>query len=281
MTGWHAGRMAPFDLETSDKDPEHARICQAYVGLVGGGLDLVDLCEVLVDPGVPMPDEAYAIHGFSTEYLAEHGEMPGIAIDIIAANVSSAVREGVPLVGHNIRYDLTVLDRECRRHRLPTVPDRTGGRLEPVIDTQILSKHVDQYRRRVSEEQGAQVLKTCAVAFGVPWDEDGAHGARYDALIAARVAWRIGQIAALPLRERPNAQGRRREAFTDVAVGLPELHQAQVRWAAEQDAGLAAYFRDQGRRARDVDEQIEWNVRAESCSGHWPVTPFEQQGALR
>ncbi|MFC5184405.1 exonuclease domain-containing protein [Actinomadura harenae] len=270
---WHLGRMCPFDLETTGPAPETARIAQVYVGLVGGGQDPLDLCDLLVNPGIPMPDETAKIHGLTTEYLTEHGHPAAEAIGAIANDVAEALLRGIPVVGHNVRYDLTVLDRECRRYGLPTVDDLTGGALGPVIDTQILSKHVDKYRRRVSKEQGAQVLKTCAAAFDIPWDDDAAHGARADALIAARVAWRIGQYAAMPRADRPAAKGRRLEAFDVLQVDLPTLHATQKRLAVEQDRDLAAYFRGEAERSRDADEQIEFHTKAASCTGHWPLIP--------
>jgi DNA polymerase-3 subunit epsilon len=290
MTGpWFLGVMAPFDLESTGQDPEDARIVQAYVGRVGGGYEARDVCDILVNPGVPVPAEAVKIHGYTTEHLREHGDPADAAVHIIAEAVADALREGVPLVGHNIRYDLTVLDRECRRHGLPTLEDRVAGLVGPVLDTQILSKHVDQYRRKstqinplTGEPYGAQQLRTTALAFGVGWSDEDAHGARYDALVSARVAWRIGQIAAMPLGERPAAQGRELVRFNDLQLWLPDLHEAQKRWAAEQDAGLKDWFLKQARATRDMDEQIEFHRRAESCTGHWPVYPFaaEQQGAI-
>ncbi|WP_242892631.1 exonuclease domain-containing protein [Actinomadura litoris] len=286
---WHLGRLCAFDLETTSVDPEDARIVQAYAGLVGGGLEPVDVCDLVVDPGIPVPHEAQRIHGLTTEYVREHGDPADAAVDIIVSAVASALLEGVPLVGHNVRYDLTVLGRECRRHGLPTLEDRVDGLVGPVLDTQVLSKHVDQYRRKsteinpaTGEPYGAQQLRTCAIAFNVGWSDEDAHGARYDALTAARIAWRIGQIAGLPLRDRPRAQGRELVRFNHVMVPLARLHQAQEQWAREQDAGWAAYFREQAEKTADVDEQIEFHRRAESCTGHWPVYPFaaEQQGQL-
>lgn len=280
MGAWHLSRMAPFDLESTGPNPEDAQIVQAYAGFVGGGLAPVDLCDMVVDPGVPVPAESTEIHGLTTEYVREHGTPAATAIDIITATVASALADGIPIVGHNIRYDLTVLDRECRRHGLPTLADRTP--VAPVLDTQILSKRVDQFRRRVSEEQGAQALKTCCQAFNVPWNDEEAHGARYDALASARVAFRIGQIAAMPMRERPRRQGREIVRFNDVAVSIERLHQLQVQWAREQDAGLKAYFLREGAAVPDGTAAAEFYRRAESCTGHWPVYPHDtgQQQAL-
>jgi DNA polymerase-3 subunit epsilon len=276
---WHLGRMAPLDFETTGPDPETARIVEAYIGLVGGDQENVDPPSILINPGVEVPDEAVKIHGYSTAYLREHGAPAAESIDRIAGRAASALTAGVPLVGHNIGgYDLTVLDRECHRHGLATLAERTGGLEGPVIDTQVLSKHVDPYRKRVSETQGAQCLKTCAQAFRVGWSDEDAHGARYDALAAARVAWRIGAIAVLPREERPVFSASR-DLFNEIAASLPELFVSQKRWAAEQDAGLAEYFRKQARRVRDADEQLDLIRRADSVAarvGHWPVAPYAE-----
>jgi DNA polymerase-3 subunit epsilon len=275
--GWHLGRMAPFDLETTSADPNKALIVESYLGYVGGGLEPVDHEPLLA--AVEVPDEAAKIHGYTTEYLAEHGDPAEHVVHATAERVADAIRERVPLVGHNIRYDLTVLDRECRRHGYPTVEDRTGGVIGPVIDTFVISKYLDKWRKKVSAEQGAHVLKTCAQVFGIPWNDADAHGARYDALIAARVAWRMGAIAAMPREARPRIQAGRgddRALFDALAVDLPTLFASQKKWAAEQAASYQEWLRSP--KAGDKrDEQA-------AISGAWPVEPApahtEPEGAL-
>ncbi|MET8334421.1 exonuclease domain-containing protein [Streptosporangium canum] len=263
---WHLQRLAPFDLETSSANPEEARIVEAYVGYVGGGLDPIDREPLLVDPGVEVPAEATAIHGYDTAYLREHGIPSEQGVPIAAQAVADAVLEGIPLVGQNIRYDLTVLDRECIRHGVETVEERAGQPISLVIDTLVLSKYLDRWRRRVSAEQGAHVLKTTAQVFGVAWVDEDAHGARYDALVAARVAWQMGRIAHLPLAQRPRVlSGRddRRPLFDDLAVDLPTLFASQKRWAAEQAASYQEWLRSpKAGEKRDVNAVI---------SGEWPV----------
>jgi hypothetical protein len=105
-------------------------------------------------------------------------------------------RSGCPVVGFNLCYDLTLLDRELRRHGRPP--------LEPgyVIDAFVLDKHVS-YRR------GPRKLVDQCQHYGVRID--GAHDAAADALAAARVAWRIAQ-------RYPTVSGKT----------LPELHDAQA-----------------------------------------------------
>lgn len=278
---WHLGRMAPFDLETTSPNPEDARIVEAYLGRVGGQYEPVEHDPILVNPGVEVPAEAAKIHGYTTEHLREHGMAADAGVDIVVSLVAAALQEGIPLVGHNISYDLTVLDRECRRHELPTVTERCNGWLGPVIDTKILSKHVDPYRRRVSKEQGAQVLKTCAQVFGIGWVDADAHGARFDALVSARVAWRMGVIAHLPKDQRPKlASKASRDLFDHLAVPLADLHRAQIDWAAEQAASYAEYLRKQAWEARTADEQEAKLAEAAAVTGDWPYRPYAAAGAI-
>lgn len=91
--------------------------------------------------------------------------------------------------------------------------------------------------------------------YGLEWDEEHAHGAEYDAVQAARAAWRIGNIAHLPAEQRPPWAGSR---FDDVAgVSLEELHEAQVVWAAQQCADLESFLRQ-----RDPGAVVD---------GSWPL----------
>lgn len=99
---WHLQRLAPFDLESTSANPEDARIVEAYIGEVGGGLPPVDRGPLLVDPGVEVPAEATKIHGHTTEHLREHGVEAAHGVNIVATAVAGVLAAGVPLVGHNI-----------------------------------------------------------------------------------------------------------------------------------------------------------------------------------
>jgi DNA polymerase-3 subunit epsilon len=277
---WHLERMAPFDLETHSPDPNEARIVEAYLGLVGGGQDSVDRKPLLINPGVEVPEEAAKIHGYTTEHLREHGMSAEDGVSRIISAVLEAWQAGIPLVGANVSYDLTVVDREAVRHGFSPLIDLAGGTFGPVIDTYVISKHLDRWRARVSPEQGAHTLKTCAQVFGIAWVDADAHGARYDALIAARVAWRMGSIAAMPREDRPRIQAGRRDErhlFDDLAVDLPTLFASQKRWAAEQAASYQQFLRSPKAGDKRNDSAV--------IDGSWPVQaarthqPAATQGA--
>lgn len=262
MTAWHLGRMCAFDLETTGIDVESDRIVTAAViGLGGGGG--VEPSTWLADPGVEIPDEAAAVHGITTEVARTKGRPAGEVVDEITALLARHVVDGVPLVGHNLGfYDLTLHDRECRRHKVPTLLDRIGEAPLLVLDTRVLDTHVQPYRSRVSDDQGARVLKTCAAAYRLAWDDSDAHGCEYDAMVAARVAFRIGQLAHMRRRDWPEEiRTSKRPRFHELrGLDLAQLHAWQIDLAREQAAGLERHFRK--------------SDPAAVVDGRWPLRPW-------
>ncbi|MCB5168047.1 DNA polymerase III subunit epsilon [Streptomyces bambusae] len=273
---WHLGRMAALDFESSDKDHATARIVTCALILISGGLP-TDTRTWLLAPGIPMEPEAIAVHGITDEYAAEHGQPANQGVMEIVTALSEVVAAGVPIVGHNIgRYDLNLLCAESRRHLggplTETIPD-AGDRMR-VIDTMVLDKQAAPYRRRVSETQGPYQMRTTAETYGLAWDEAAAHGAEYDALMSARAAWRMGQIAHLRHQDRPEWVRRlRTQRFSSLAVGLDELHTRQAAWAREDAIRFQAYLRDPAKAGDKHDP-------AAVIDPHWPLIPHQQDGDL-
>lgn len=258
---WHQGRLAAFDLETTGVSVENDRIVTAAVYGLGGG-EPVEPHDWFVDPGVEIPAEATAVHGITTEEARTKGEPAPGAVDYIAEVLAGYARAGAAVVGHNVTYDVTLLDRECRRHGVPTLHARLGLHPLYVIDTRVLDTHALPYRRRPSKTQGARQLVTLAQVYGLPWDDEAAHGCSYDALVAARIAYRIGTLAHTPREDWPEqiatARRPRFGEFADLTLG--ELHARQVTLAAEQAAGLQQHF-------RKTDPQAV-------VDGSWPLIPW-------
>jgi DNA polymerase III subunit epsilon len=232
---WHTRRLAAFDLETTGIDSESDRIVTAAVSLVGDGQPPV-FHAWLLDPGIPIPAGASAVHGITTERARAEGRSPQEAVEEIVALLAEQLLQGVPVVAFNARFDLTCLDREARRNDIRPLLDRVGGAGGMlVVDPYVLDKQVDRFRK------GKRTLGAVCAHYNVPLDE--AHASHADALAAARVAWRLGQ------------------AFPELAVDLPALHAQQIAWAAEQAASFEDYLRRNGR-----DERIE---------PAWPIVPLQ------
>jgi DNA polymerase-3 subunit epsilon len=232
---WHLGRMAAFDLETTGPDPREARIVTAAVTVTGGD-QLDEPHSWLVDPGVEIPAGAIAVHGITNEMAREQGTPAPEAVASILEVLSAQVAQGIPIVAFNARFDMTVLDREARRHGLVPLGERFGEQDLCVIDPYVLDKQFDRFRR------GKRTLGDVCAHYGVGLMD--AHTAGADAAAAVEIVRKMVERTD-QLRQ----------------LELVELHCNQVAWAAEQARSLQDYFNRQGR-----NEYVE---------PAWPVIPLQ------
>ena len=101
--------LAFLDLETTGTSPERDRILEIAVLMVSPGGRITRFSS-LVNPGIPIPPEATAVHGISQEEVADKpafGEIAGqLARDLASCD----------LVGFNLRrFDLRMLSAEFAR----------------------------------------------------------------------------------------------------------------------------------------------------------------------
>lgn len=232
---WFEGRLAAYDIETTGTDTENDRIVTAAVSIVGGG-EPSESRTWLVDPGIEIPAEATAVHGITTEKARSEGQDAASAVAEITSVLASVVVEDIPIVAFNARFDLTILDREARRHGVEPLIEAVGG---PegllVIDPYVLEKRINKFRK------GSRTLSILCEDYGIPLTD--AHAADADALAAARLAWKLGRI---------NAELG--------AYDLPTLHEDQIVWADEQGRSLQEFFDRQGK-----DEKVHTV---------WPLVPY-------
>lgn len=229
--------IASFDVETTGVSPETDRIVSAALVIMSGDGAVLDSYEWLLNPGVEIPAGATAVHGISTAHAVQYGTAAAAGIRDIAAHVAQANgRAGLPLVVFNAPFDLTMLDRECRRHL--GIPLGDADVIRPVVDPFVLDKALERYR------PGKRTLVDVCDRWGFTLDAADAHGAAADATAAGRLALRFLKHSTLQY------------------VELDDLHTMQQGWKREQAEGLAAYHSaQQGRR---VDYSTEW-----------PLTPKE------
>lgn len=238
MTAWWDDSYVAFDTETTGVDVANDRIVTASWVVVEPGMR-PRFFDYLIAVDVDIPAEATAVHGVTTEFAREHGERASLVLQMIAADVANAMGRGVPVIGFNVSFDLSLLENELARWNLPTVGERLGRGLRPVVDSLVLDKQDAPYRK--GKRNLTAVCEHRGVLLG------GAHEASADALAAAR-------LAAVIVRGN--------EAMA--AMSLEELHDAQVGWRREQCRSLAEYFARQG-KPQDVDAC--WPV----CAGHAPA----------
>jgi DNA polymerase III epsilon subunit-like protein len=270
MTQWWSGEAVLFDLETDGVEPTDARIITSAVAFVKPGQPVAAVTS-MAQTERPIPPSATEIHHITTAYADEHGLPRKDVVRGIVAGLMTA-RHGAPVIGHNVRFDLTIVDREMRRLGLGSlgidgacVTVRVDGRQVGafhVIDTLTLDKWVDPYRK------GRRTLDATAAHYGVPI-RGTAHTAAADALAAGRVAWAIAKRCDMdtePLRalyaDRRDPLNIVREFHALGTLTLEQLHRAQILWAAEQASGLRDYF------AKNPDKGDPLGV-----SSAWPLEP--------
>jgi DNA polymerase-3 subunit epsilon len=230
--------IASFDTESTGVSTEDDRIvsaCIAHVDGTGTGAPVVR--EWLVDPGIEIPAEAVKVHGITTERARAEGRSPAPAVAEIAEELLRAAGSLVPVVVYNAAYDLTLLDREARRHGLEPFGAALDDARALIIDPLIIDKALDPFRK------GKRRLADVAAHYGVKAGE--AHSASGDALTAARVAWAIANR---------NPQVAR--------MGATEL----MAWQAKARREQARSFEDYLRRMNDY----------RPVDGSWPWTPLAE-----
>jgi DNA polymerase III subunit epsilon len=247
---WIDGPLLSFDVESTGVDVETDRIICATLISIGSrneGRPVRPATE-WINPGISIPPGATAIHGITDEKIQQVGEPPPETLEAIALLLAALCNDGVPIVGMNLSYDLTMLDRECRRHGVQPLADRCP--VAPVIDVMVLDKRVDPYRKGSGRRKLTALCEIYRIEHG------GAHDSAHDALAAARVAYRIGRM------------------YPRVGeLDAMSLHELQIGWKAEQDRNFARWLKSQGKDAS-------------TCDGQWPyrrlatVAQLEEEPAL-
>ncbi len=213
------GYALALDAETTGTDPETARLVQVCLGRSLGAGDWTPLTRIV---RTEVPDEAAKIHGITTERaMAEGGDLADVLSTAVLPHLYDA-----PLVGHNLAYDLTVLDRECRRVGLDGLdPSRLT-----VIDTLVLG-------RRIDRSTAGTRLESIAGRHGIKLD---AHKADEDALASLKLLY--------ALIDEDDMLG-----LVDVA----DLQGLQARWYHAQT--LSRYYRRRGSGYYETAEpSTEW-----------------------
>lgn len=226
--GWVHETLVGFDLETTGTEPAQARIVTAALVEAKAG-EVLSRRRWLADPGVPIPAEAAAIHGISTEQAAAGGRPAAEVADEVAAALVEHWRQGVPVVVFNAPFDLTLLDAELARHALPSLADRLGRPPGPVIDPLTCDRTLDKYRR------GQRTLRAACTVYGVTLES--AHEAGSDAEAA------VGVARALGLRYGEGAGD----------LDPVELHTRQIAWHAAWAADLQQWLR----KAKDPTAEVD------------------------
>lgn len=228
---WHRGPLASYDCETSGLNTSTDRIVTAALVRPNG-----DVRRWISDAdGIEIPTAASDIHSYTTDVVRAKGRPAKQVVEEIADAIAGELGAGhAALVVMNAPFDLPLLDAECARHGVPTVAERIGHPISPVIDPLVLDRAADKYRK------GKRNLETLAAHYEVPLAE--AHQAHADAGAALGVARAIA------------------EKYPDLQVPARVLHGWQIKMHERWAANYEGFLRRSGKPNATVD-------------GTWPLRP--------
>ncbi|GAA4530175.1 exonuclease domain-containing protein [Brachybacterium paraconglomeratum] len=221
---WTDRPLLGFDTETTGTNVATDRIVTvALVHSVGPGRENETVATWLIDPEMDIPEPAQRVHGISTEHARAHGMKSAEALDEVAEMIADALRQDVPLVAFNISFDLAILENELTRLGLPTLTQRLGHDIAPVLDGLVLDRGVDRYRK------GKRTLTDVLAHYGL--EQDGRlHTADVD------VSATLDVLRALTAKYPKLG-----------ASSLEELHREQMGWHRRWAEGMNEWLTKKGK----------------------------------
>jgi DNA polymerase-3 subunit epsilon len=233
-------RRSGWDTETTGVRVDEARIVTAAIVVRGGNLPNRTF-SYIINPGVPIPPEASAVHGVTDERAQAEGAEPKEELEDIASRLTAALIHGMPVVAFNQSFDWSVLHYELVRHGLTTMADRLGREPYTLLDPHVIDRQCTPRLRG----SGLRKLKPTCERYGVALDDW--HTAEADALAALLLA---------------DAQFDYHPQLADMSP--QQLYAAQKAWRAEQQTGLQEFLRQ--------------SEPAAYCAPEWPLVPAQRGG---
>jgi DNA polymerase-3 subunit epsilon len=209
---WATQKLAVIDFETTGLSAEQDRVIEVGVACFEHG-ELSALTNWLVNPGIPVPEQARAIHNIGDEELRD---APAFAE--IVAKLEALVEGHLP-IAYNAHFDRNFLHAELAR------ADRSRLEPEPVTAFDPNVSWIDPLvwvRELHKEERGHRLGEVCA-RLGIALDS--AHRAASDAEATGRV------LLALAPR---------------MPASYSELIRLQSQYAARQEVDWAINYRRRG-----------------------------------
>ena len=230
---WLDRPLLALDTETTGVDPWTARPLSACLGYSDSPGRWEPITTYLMPDDFDIPEASVKVHGLSVDRLTALGastDRAEVLDGILAALIDCTVTD-TPIVGHNLRYDLTLLDAEFGRYGLGQVP-----RDLLCLDTLILF-------RRLYYQTGSRQLGSLAERHGITFPT---HDAEADSLASLRLLHIVANVDELMPHVDPRT-----------------LHELQAHWYdTDQKARSEKAFAEN----RDWTPAFGWPIAVEAVA---------------
>lgn len=192
--GWQEIDVALLDVETTGRDASVDRVVELGIA-VGRHGEVVARYNWLVNPGVPIPEQASAVHGITDAMVADKPKFAEVAVEI-----AQALRGCVP-AAYNALFDRAFLMGEFARAKadgsgVPALMRETEW-IDPLV-----------WARDIQSDEKSRALGDVAARLGVALEK--AHRAQDDAEAALRVLYALAKDPRMPTAYGALVQEQRR-----------------------------------------------------------------------
>ena len=181
---WRELEIALLDVETTGRDPAHDRVIEVGI-VVGRGGEVTARYNWLLNPGIPIPQEARDVHGITDEQVAS-----APTFEAVAHEIADALRGRVP-AAYNAEFDKGFLLSEYAR-----LEKAMEGKLPPALRRDISWVDPLVWAREIQADAKSRALSEVAQRLGITLEK--AHRASEDAEAALRVLWALAEDARVP-----------------------------------------------------------------------------------
>jgi DNA polymerase III subunit epsilon len=195
--------IALIDVETTGRDASVDRVVEVGIA-VGRGGEVIARYNWLIHPGIPIPEEARAVHGIGDADVAGSPRFEAIAHEVAAA------LSGCIPAAYNALFDRAFLNNEFARAGFAAP---SGSRPAPALRRDVEWIDPLVWAREIQREERSKALGEVAARLGVALEN--AHRASDDAEAALRVLYRLA-----PDPRMPTAHG----AFVQEQKRLAQIH---------------------------------------------------------
>jgi DNA polymerase III subunit epsilon len=179
-------------VETTGRDASVDRVIELGIAILKDG-EVVSKGNWLINPGMPIPAEASAVHKITDDVVKDCPRFEAVAQEIVAA------LEGCIPAAYNAAFDRAFVLNELARAGIapPTSLRKDVEWIDPLV-----------WAREVQHDERSKSLGEVATRLGI--DLSNAHRAYDDAAAALKVLYALGKDARVPRQYGPLVQEQKR-----------------------------------------------------------------------